>query len=160
MNYIGLNTCDMSNGDGIRVSIFVSGCTLHCKGCFNKESWDFNAGLPYTSETENRILKALEDTHVKGLSILGGEPLEPTNLPIVTKLCKRVKDTFGDTKDIWLWTGHTPTQVHANAGPILDYVNVIIAGPFIEHLKGNYKYYGSRNQKCIWLHSVGASEQA
>ena len=86
--------------------------------------------------------------------------MEPANLPIVTKLCKRVKDTFGDTKDIWLWTGHTPKQVHASAGPILDYVNVIIAGSFIDHLKGIYKYYGSRNQKCILLHSVGASEQA
>ena len=91
MHYIGLNTCDTANGPGVRVSLFCSGCTLHCPGCFNEESWDFCAGKPFTDETLETILTALEEPFIEGLSLLGGDPLEPENQPELTGLLKRIK---------------------------------------------------------------------
>ena len=105
MNYIGLSSCDTANGPGVRVSLFVSGCTLRCKGCFNPESWDFSAGKPFTEETVETIFRFLDEPYVAGLSILGGDPLEESNVPVVTDLARRVKERYGDKRDVWLWTG-------------------------------------------------------
>lgn len=150
MNYIGLNKYDTANGPGIRVSLFVSGCTLHCKGCFNQESWDFNGGKEFTSETLNGIIKTLKEPHISGFSILGGDPLEPEHFDDVYNIVKTVKKEVPD-KTIWLWTGRLYEKVKENR--ILDYVDVLIDGPFKIDLKGNLKYRGSSNQRIIFLKS-------
>lgn len=150
MNYIGLNKYDTANGPGIRVSLFVSGCTLHCKGCFNQESWDFNGGKEFTSETLNDIIKTLKEPHISGFSILGGDPLEPEHFNDVYNIVKTVKTEVPD-KTIWLWTGRLYEKVKENR--ILDYVDVLIDGPFKIDLKGNLKYRGSSNQRIIFLKS-------
>ena len=112
MNYIGLSTCDTANGPGVRVSLFCSGCTLHCPGCFNEESWDFGAGRPFTDETLATLLKALEEDFVEGLSLLGGDPLEPENRDEVLRIVRAVRERFGSTKTIWLWTGRRLSLIH------------------------------------------------
>ena len=105
MNYIGISDFDTANGPGVRVSLFVSGCRLRCRGCFNPESWDFDAGKPYDENVQERLLKALEEDYVDGLSLLGGDPLEPENVEVLTELCRAVREKFGNKKTIWLWTG-------------------------------------------------------
>lgn len=146
MNYLGLNKYDTANGPGIRVSLFVSGCTIHCQDCFNKESWDFNAGKPFTDKTQEDIIKTLQESYINGLSILGGDPLEPKNQDTVLSLVKAVKtSTF---KSIWLWTGRIHKQVKDN--PILKYIDVLIDGPYIHSLKP-VQYAGSSNQNIIFL---------
>lgn len=151
MNYIGLNKYDTANGPGIRVSLFVSGCTLHCKGCFNQESWDFNGGKEFTSDTLNDIIKTLKEPHISGFSILGGDPLEPEHFNDVYNIVKTVKTEVPD-KTIWLWTGRLYEKVKENR--ILDYVDVLIDGPFKIDLKGNLKYRGSSNQRIIFLKDI------
>lgn len=118
MNYIGLSSCDTANGPGVRVSLFVSGCTLRCKGCFNPESWDFSAGKPFTEETVETIFRFLDEPYVAGLSILGGDPLEESNVPVVTDLARRVKERYGDKRDVWLWTGriYESTRIFRSGG--------------------------------------------
>ena len=101
MNYSGLNTCDSTNGDGLRVSLFVSGCSLHCKGCFNKESWNKNYGKEFTEDTMDTLLEALRSPWIAGLSILGGEPFETYNSPAVTYIVSLVKKLYPE-KTIWL----------------------------------------------------------
>ena len=102
MNYIGISDFDTANGPGVRVSLFVSGCRLRCRGCFNPESWDFDAGKPYDESVQERLLKALEEDYVDGLSLLGGDPLEPENVEVLTELCRAVREKFGNKKTIWL----------------------------------------------------------
>lgn len=111
MNYIGISDFDTANGPGVRVSLFVSGCRLRCRGCFNPESWDFDAGKPYDESVQERILKALEEDYVDGLSLLGGDPLEPENVEVLTDLCRAVREKFGNKKTIWLWTGRLYDKV-------------------------------------------------
>lgn len=149
MNYIGLNKYDTANGDGIRVSLFVSGCTLKCKGCFNPDSHDFNAGKLFTNDILNEIIAELKKPHIKGFSLLGGDPLEHRIFNDVYNIVKTVKSQVPD-KDIWLWTGRIYDKVKDNR--ILDYVDVLIDGPFKENLKDpNLKYRGSSNQNIIFL---------
>lgn len=149
MNYIGLNKYDTANGDGIRVSLFVSGCTLNCKGCFNPESHDFNAGKLFTNDILNEIITELKKPYIKGFSLLGGDPLEHRIFDDVYNIVKTVKSQVPD-KDIWLWTGRIYDKVKDNR--ILDYVDVLIDGPFKENLKDpNLKYRGSSNQNIIFL---------
>lgn len=148
MNYIGLNKYDTANGEGIRVSLFVSGCTLCCKGCFNKESWKFNAGLPFTETVKQDIIKELKNPWISGFSLLGGDPLEPKLHSEVLDLVKSIKSEIHN-KDIWLWTGRLYENEKDNE--ILNYVDVLIDGPFIQELKdSNLKYRGSSNQKIIY----------
>ena len=155
MNYIGLSTCDTANGPGVRVSLFCSGCTLHCPGCFNEESWDFGAGRPFTDETLATLLKALEEDFVEGLSLLGGDPLEPENRDEVLRMVRAVRERFGSTKTIWLWTGRRHEKV-ADC-PVLEYVDVLVDGPYVEKLKVHEKgcWFGSSNQRVIPLHPAG-----
>ena len=151
MNYSGINFCDTANGPGVRVSLFVSGCSLHCKGCFNKEAWDRQFGKPFTDETLNTLLEALREPYVDGLSLLGGDPLEPYNEALLERICSLVRDRFPD-KTIWLWTGRKYEEVKDK--PIMKYVDVLVDGPFIEKFKTNEqgKYYGSSNQRVITIY--------
>lgn len=154
MNYIGLSSCDTANGPGVRVSLFVSGCTLRCKGCFNPESWDFSAGKPFTEETVETIFRFLDEPYVAGLSILGGDPLEESNVPVVTDLARRVKERYGDKRDVWLWTGRIYDK-YADL-PLWQWVDTVVDGPFVEKRKVTQKglWYGSDNQRVIPIHAA------
>lgn len=152
MNYCGFNPFDTANGNGVRVSLFVSGCTLHCKGCFNKESWDFNAGKPFDEKAKQMVIDALKEPYVSGLSVLGGDPFEEQNIPVVTDLLKAVRNEFGKTKDIWVWTGRTTNHLDHNL-EIWNYIDYLIDGPFVEKLKETKKgqWRGSTNQRLIQI---------
>ena len=154
MNYIGLSSCDTANGPGVRVSLFVSGCTLQCKGCFNPESWDFDAGKPFTEETVETIFRYLDEPYVAGLSILGGDPLEESNIPVVTDLARRVKERYGGKRDVWLWTGRIYDK-YADL-PLWQWVDTVVDGPFVEKRKVTQKglWYGSDNQRVIPIHAA------
>lgn len=154
MNYIGLNKFDTANGEGIRVSLFVSGCTLRCKGCFNEESWDFKAGKEFTEDTLNEVIDALSNGYVSGLSVLGGDPLEEKNIDTVTEICKAVKDRFNGTKSIWLWTGRVYDKYKDYE--LFKYIDVVIDGPYIAKYKvsGGRKPYGSTNQRVIKITEI------
>lgn len=149
MNYIGISDFDTANGPGVRVSLFVSGCRLRCRGCFNPESWDFDAGKPYDESVQERLLKALEEDYVDGLSLLGGDPLEPENVEVLTQLCRVVREKFGNKKTIWLWTGRLYDKVKELE--IFQYVDTVVDGPFIEKFKveGKGNWFGSSNQRVI-----------
>lgn len=148
MNYIKIKSTDVANGEGVRVSLWVSGCPHRCKGCFNHESWNYDTGQLYTEEVEKTIIELLNKPHIKGLSVLGGEPLARPNAPTVFELCEKVKNIYGDKKDIWLWTGYdmeTEIPVH-----LMKDIDVLIDGKFIEEKKDlNLQWRGSSNQK-IW----------
>lgn len=154
MHYIGLSSCDTANGPGVRVSLFVSGCTLRCKGCFNPESWDFDAGKPFTEETVETIFRYLDEPYVAGLSILGGDPLEESNIPVVTDLARRVKERYGTKRDVWLWTGRIYDK-YADL-PLWQWVDTVVDGPFVEKRKVTQKglWYGSDNQRVIPIHAA------
>ena len=154
MNYSGINTCDSTNGDGVRVSLFVSGCSLHCKGCFNKEAWDKDYGKEFTEETLDTLLDALSNPYVDGLSILGGDPLEDYNVPAVNSIVSLVKHMF-PKKTIWMWTGRKYENIKDLA--LLKCVDVLITEPFIERKKCYGKYYGSSNQ-CVYRRSSEEAE--
>lgn len=153
MHYIGLSSCDTANGPGVRVSLFVSGCTLQCKGCFNPESWDFDAGKPFTEETVETIFRYLDEPYVAGLSILGGDPLEESNIPVVTDLARRVKERYGTKRDVWLWTGRIYDK-YVDL-PLWRWVDTVVDGPFVEKRKVTQKglWYGSDNQRVIPIHA-------
>lgn len=148
MHYVGLSKYDTANGPGIRVSLFVSGCTLHCKGCFNPESWDFKAGKPFTEEAAQEILKALDDPYMEGFSLLGGDPFEKEHEEVLTVLLKRIKERFPQ-KTVWAWTGRVFEQIKESR--LLPYIDVLIDGPFIEKkkVKEQGKWYGSTNQRVL-----------
>ena len=158
MNYGNIKNLDIANGEGIRVSLFVSGCTHHCKNCFNPETWDFNYGKPFTNETEDEILKMLEPAFVHGITLLGGEPFDPHNQPALLKLVKKIKAKFGNTKSIWSFTGYILEKdlfeggrAHCEAtNELLSLLDILVDGPFIESLKNlSLKFRGSSNQRVI-----------
>lgn len=153
MNFMQLRACDTANGEGIRVSLFVSGCTVRCKGCFNQESWDFNAGQPFTGETLERLLKELSSKYVRGLSILGGDPFEKENIPEVLKIVRAVRERFPQ-KDIWVWTGRRKERLMEDplARAVIESIDVLVDGPFVERLKvSGHHWFGSSNQRVIYL---------
>lgn len=127
---------------GVRVSLFVSGCRHHCKGCFNKETWDFGYGKPYTKETEDEIIRLLAPSYIQGLTLLGGEPFEPENQEELAGLLKRVRETYPD-KDIWCYTGYLYDVDLSKGGKVytevteemLSYIDVLVDGEFIEEEK-------------------------
>ena len=158
MNYANIKNLDIANGEGIRVSLFVSGCTHHCKNCFNPETWDFNYGKPFTEETEDEILKMLEPNHIAGITLLGGEPFDPRNQPALLNLVKRIKQKFGNNKNIWSFTGYIYDKDLIKGGrayceatdELLAHLDVLIDGPFVESLKNlMLKFRGSSNQRVI-----------
>ena len=148
VNYAGLNTCDATNGEGLRVSLFVSGCSMNCKGCFNKEAQDPNYGRKFDCRVQKELLEALGEPYIDGLSLLGGDPLEPCNIVDIELLVATVKLFYPD-KTIWLWTGRKYEDVQHL--PLMQYIDVIVDGAFIERKKCNEQWKGSSNQRVIWL---------
>ena len=164
MYYGKIVYCDIANGLGCRTSLFVSGCRNHCKNCFNKDTWNFQYGTEYTDETKEHILATLEKSYIKGITILGGEPLEPENQETVLDLCTTTKARFPE-KDIWLYTGFTFEQATGidtsceriatsesirNCKEIMDYIDILVDGRFVDDLKDiTLKYRGSSNQRII-----------
>ena len=154
MNYATIKKTDVANGPGVRVSLFVSGCTHHCKGCFNSEAWDFHYGQAYTEETEQEILQALAPDYIRGLSLLGGEPMEPENRGAVLSLVKKVREQYPQ-KTIWCYTGYTyeEVQAHPRLAAALPYIDVLVEGRFIQALYSPHlEFRGSSNQRIIRLH--------
>ena len=149
MNYAEIKKVDIANGPGVRVSLFVSGCRNHCKGCFNPETWDFDYGRPFTRETEDEIIKALRPSWIQGLSILGGEPAEEENAAILIPFLKRVRAVLPN-KDIWLYSGYTYEVLRDKE--ILTLADVLVDGPFLlEQKDAGLAFRGSRNQRIIDL---------
>ena len=159
MNYATIKKYDIANGPGVRVSLFVSGCTHHCKGCFNQEAWDFAYGAPYTAETEDEIIEALRPWHITGLTLLGGEPFEPANQAALLPLLRRVRRELPE-KTIWAFTGYTlETDLltgklgdWAITREILHSLDVLVDGEFILEQKDiSLRFRGSANQRLIDL---------
>jgi anaerobic ribonucleoside-triphosphate reductase activating protein len=157
MNYGTIKKTDISNGAGVRVSLFVSGCTHHCKGCFNPETWNFNYGKPFTKDTEEELLEALSKTYISGLSLLGGEPMEPENQRVLLPFVKKVKDLYPE-KDIWCYTGYDyekelllDSRARCDStDELLSYLDVLVDGEFVEELKDiSLQFRGSSNQRII-----------
>ena len=157
MNYASIKNCDIANGPGVRISLFVSGCTHHCKGCFNEVAWDFDYGEPFTQETIDMILDMLAPAYVKGLTLLGGEPFEPQNQPALVDLLRQVKAKYPE-KSIWSFSGYLfdrdilPGKLGdpAITREFLSYLDVLVDGPFIESKKNlSLRFRGSENQRLI-----------
>ena len=152
MNYGEIKEYDIANGYGVRVSLFVSGCRNHCPGCFQPETWDFDYGKPFTESVERRLIDSLSKPWCEGLSVLGGDPMEPENQTALLPFLKKVKEEFPD-KSIWLYTGYLYEDI-SNAH-ILKYVDVLVDGPYIESEKDiTIPFRGSRNQRIINLKEV------
>lgn len=157
MHYGEIKERDIANGIGVRVSLFVSGCTNRCEGCFNKQTWDFNFGEPYTKKTQDKIIELLKPDFVTGLTLLGGEPFEPKNQEELLKLTNRVKNELPQ-KNIWCYTGFTLERLLNEEDychspftlELLDNIDVLVDGKFEEDKKNiRLKFRGSENQRLI-----------
>ena len=157
MNYADIKRVDVANGEGVRVSVFVSGCNHHCKGCFNECAWDFNYGNRLTDKQEEGVLKDLDHDYISGLTLLGGEPLEPTNQEGLLPLVKKAKEKFPDKK-IWCYTGFDfekdvvgkMAKQSDTTKELLKYIDVIVDGKFEEDKKDlKLKFRGSSNQRIL-----------
>lgn len=147
MRYNKIRKMDISNGEGVRVSIFLQGCSFHCEECFNPETWDFKGGEEFTDEVIDEVIKLCGNSYIKGLSILGGEPMHPSNIEGTTKLAKRFKETYPD-KTIWCWSGFTYDLLEGKE--VLNYIDVLVDGQFKIKLRNmNLKWRGSSNQRVI-----------
>lgn len=158
MNYAEIKTTDIANGEGVRVSLFVSGCTHHCKNCFNSIAWDFGYGKPFTEETQSFLIKSLAPDYIAGLSLLGGEPFEPQNQRALLPFVERFKREFPN-KTVWCYTGYTfrdggaLEEERANCETtfkLISLIDVLVDGRFVEELKDiRLKFRGSSNQRVI-----------
>lgn len=154
MNYATIKNCDIANGPGVRVSLFVSGCTHRCPGCFNEVAWDFDYGQPFTDETIETILDMLRPSYIKGLTLLGGEPFEPRNQADVVKLLRRVRQELPE-KSIWAFSGYLfeKDMLSGRIGDLSEYLScldVLVDGPFIQAKKNlSLRFRGSENQRII-----------
>ncbi len=157
MNVANIKYYDISNGPGVRVSLYVSGCRNHCKGCFNPETWDFDYGEPFTEETEDKITEALKPDYIQGFTLLGGDPFEPENAKVLAPFMKRLRAAYPE-KSFWCFTGYDferdlLTGKQANADDvmaILETLDVLVDGRFVENLKDlNLRFKGSSNQRTI-----------
>lgn len=157
MNYTNIKYNDIANGEGVRTSLFVSGCTHHCPHCFNPETWDFNYGNELTEEVENQILNSLKPNHINGLTLLGGEPMEPANQKGLLNLVKTVKETY-QNKTIWCYTGYLFDEELLKESrarcpwtdELLSYIDIIVDGEFKIDLKDiTLRFKGSSNQRII-----------
>lgn len=147
MNYAKIKPVDISNGEGVRVSVFVSGCPHFCKGCFNSELWDYGAGKEFTHDVIFNILNLCNPNYIRGLSLLGGEPLDPNNLKMVELLCHAFKRQYPN-KTIWCYTGYDWDRIKHLS--ILKYIDVLVDGKFVQELKDpRLKFRGSSNQRII-----------
>ena len=169
MNYSGIIGSDIANGIGVRVSLFVSGCTHRCKGCFNPDTWDFAAGRPFTRATEDFLLDELSRPWIAGLSLLGGEPMEPGNQRALVPFLRRFREMFGGTRDVWCYTGCVlekdllPPEGGAKPSrwrtevtdEMLAAIDTLVDGPFVESLKDvSLKFRGSSNQRILNLRDI------
>ena len=159
MNYSAIRTCDVANGPGVRVSLFVSGCRHRCKGCFNPDTWDFAAGEPWTDAEQEKVLSACEPVWIQGLSLLGGEPFEPENQRALVPLLRAFRARF-PKKDIWAWTGCVYERELLKESPwrcevtdeMLSLIDTLVDGPFIEAQKNiTLRFRGSSNQRILEL---------
>lgn len=147
MRYNKIRKMDISNGPGIRVSIFMQGCSFHCKDCFNSETWDFKAGKEFNDEVINKVLDLASLPHIVGLSILGGEPMHPNNREGTIKLAKAFKKRYPN-KDIWVWSGYLFDELKDIEG--LSYIDTLVDGRFVlEQANPTLKFRGSSNQRVI-----------
>lgn len=167
MNYATIKECDVANGPGVRVSLFVSGCNHHCKGCFNQVAWDFNYGQPFTQETIDKIIKDLDKDYIEGLTLLGGEPLEYANQKGLVPLVKQIKEKLPN-KSIWCFTGFdfekdVMGKMYNNweeTRELISKIDVIVDGKFEEDKKNiSLKFRGSENQRLIDVKKSVASNQ-
>lgn len=157
MNYADIKRCDIANGVGVRVSLFVSGCTHKCRNCFNPEAWDFNYGKPFTDKEADYIIAEAEPEHIRGLTLLGGEPMEFVNQQGILPLARRFKQTYPN-KTIWCYTGYDfekdimgKMMIQWDDTPeLLSYIDIIVDGEFVEERKSlNIRFRGSDNQRII-----------
>lgn len=157
MNYATIKNCDIANGPGVRVSLFVSGCTHHCKGCFNEVAWDFDYGQPFTQQTIDAILDMLRPAYIKGITLLGGEPFEPQNQPALVDLLRQVRASYPE-KTVWAFSGYLFDKDIAPGKlgdpeitrELLSYVDVLVDGRFVEEKKDlSLRFRGSSNQRLI-----------
>ena len=163
MNYCNIKYFDIADGEGVRTTLFVSGCTNRCEGCFQPETWDFGYGKEFTKETEDEILKSLEPYYVNGLTLLGGEPFEPKNQPTLVELLRRVRKEYPD-KNVWCFTGFTLDGELTKEGAyprteltdeMLSLIDVLVDGRFVNSLKDiSLRFRGSSNQRVIDLNET------
>ena len=167
MNYANIKKTDVANGPGVRVSLFVSGCRRHCPECFNPETWDFCYGQPYTQETEDRIMELLRPDYIAGLSLLGGEPMEPENQPELLKLVQRVRRELPG-KTVWCYSG---SQLERDILPmaqksettrlLLEGIDVLVDGEFVAEQKNlRIRFRGSENQRILDMPKTLAAGRA
>lgn len=151
MNYHNIKTDDMLNGDGLRVTCWVSGCNMGCFNCYNPQTWDFNNGIPFTEDTMQEILYDLSKPYIKGLTLSGGHPLDPHNVPKVLEIVKRVKMVFPN-KDIWIYSGYVWEDIikDETLREILKYTDILVDGAYIDELRDiSLPFRGSSNQRII-----------
>jgi len=157
MNYAEIKTCDIANGPGVRTSLFVSGCTHRCQNCFNEVAWDFNYGNPFTKETEDYIIETLKPDYIKGLTLLGGEPMEHVNQIGLLPFIRRVRETYPE-KSIWCYTGYTfetdilerMCSTYPETKELISYFDVMVDGKFVQELRNlMLRFRGSENQRII-----------
>lgn len=157
MKYAAIKYFDIANGTGVRTTLFVSGCTHHCKGCFQPETWNFDFGEVFTQETEQQIIESLEPDYIAGLAVLGGEPMEPQNQRVLAPFLQRVKQEYPE-KTIWLYTGDTLEDLldpasnrHTECtGDLLSCLDVMVDGLFVQELKDiTLRFRGSSNQRLL-----------
>ena len=151
MNYHNIKTDDMLNGDGLRVTCWVSGCNMGCFNCYNPQTWDFDSGIPFTEETMQEILYDLSKPYIKGCTLSGGHPLDPHNAPKVLEIVKRVKMVFPN-KDIWIYSGYEWENIikDETLREILKYTDVLVDGAYVDELRDiSLPFRGSSNQKII-----------
>lgn len=164
MNFATIKPYDVANGPGIRVSLFVSGCTHQCKGCFNQVAWDFEYGNEFTEKIMNHLLSLLKPNYIQGLTLLGGEPMDPRNQEQVLQIIKNVKQHYPQ-KNIWVYSGYTFEKlISGKVGDadivkeIFDQIDVLVDGPFVEEKKNlMLKFRGSENQRLIDIPKTIAS---
>ncbi len=164
MNYATIKNCDIANGPGVRISLFVSGCTHHCKGCFNEVAWDFDYGEPFTQQTIRTILDMMKPGYIKGLTLLGGEPFEPQNQGPIVELLRQVKKAYPQ-KSVWAFSGYLYEKITSHTlgdwavtQEFLSYLDVLVDGPFVEEKKNlALRFRGSENQRLIDMPATLAS---
>ena len=165
MNYCNIKNCDIADGPGVRVTLFVSGCTNHCKGCFQPETWDFDYGEPFTRDTEDKLIAMLEPHYIAGMTLLGGDPCEPSNQRAVVPFVKRVRGTCPD-KTIWAYSGFTYEELKTDGShprcevtdELLGLLDVLVDGRFVEEKKDlRLRFRGSSNQRIIDVKKTLAS---
>ena len=157
MNYATIKNCDIANGTGVRISLFVSGCPHRCPGCFNSEAWDYSYGEPFTKEIQEHLLTLLAPDYISGLSLLGGEPFAPANQPHLVSFLRRVREQYPQ-KNVWCYSGYTfeeltdPSHaVHTDVtNEMLSYLDVLVDGPYVEALYDiSLRFRGSSNQRIL-----------